>query len=66
MASTAHASHCRITWLGRALIALQSGYSLIERTLERNLIPMAKKMGLVVIPWSPLANGVLSGTAASI
>lgn len=43
------------------LIALQSEYSLVERTPERDLIPMAKEMGLDVIPWSPLANGVLTG-----
>jgi aryl-alcohol dehydrogenase-like predicted oxidoreductase len=43
------------------LIALQIEYSLIERTVERDLIPMAKEMGLGVIPWSPLASGVLSG-----
>jgi len=43
------------------LIALQSEYSLVERTAERDLIPMAQEMGLGVIPWSPLANGVLSG-----
>jgi len=42
-------------------IALQSEYSLVERTAERELIPMAEEMGLGVIPWSPLANGVLSG-----
>lgn len=43
------------------LIALQIEYSLIERTVERDLIPMAKEMDLGVIPWSPLASGVLSG-----
>ena len=43
------------------LVALQSEYSLVERTPERDLIPMAKEMGMGVIPWSPLANGVLSG-----
>jgi aryl-alcohol dehydrogenase-like predicted oxidoreductase len=42
-------------------IALQSEYSLIERTSERDLIPMAKEMGMGFMPWSPLANGVLSG-----
>jgi aryl-alcohol dehydrogenase-like predicted oxidoreductase len=42
-------------------VALQSEYSLVERTTERDLIPMAQEMGLGVIPWSPLANGVLSG-----
>lgn len=43
------------------LIALQIEYSLIERTGERDLIPMAGAMGLGVIPWSPLASGVLTG-----
>lgn len=43
------------------LIALQIEYSLIERTVERELIPMAQELGLGVIPWSPLASGVLSG-----
>ncbi|TDD09930.1 aldo/keto reductase [Nonomuraea deserti] len=43
------------------LIALQIEYSLAERTVERDLIPMASEMGLGVIPWSPLASGVLTG-----
>ena len=43
------------------LIALQSEYNLAERTPERDLIPMAREMGLGVVPWSPLANGVLTG-----
>lgn len=43
------------------LIALQIEYSLIERTVERELIPMAEALGLGVIPWSPLASGVLTG-----
>lgn len=43
------------------LVALQIPYNLIERTVERDLIPMAQTMGLGVIPWSPLASGVLTG-----
>jgi aryl-alcohol dehydrogenase-like predicted oxidoreductase len=43
------------------LIALQIEYSLIARTVERDLIPMAKELGLGVNPWSPLASGVLTG-----
>ncbi|MEV6557835.1 aldo/keto reductase [Nocardia sp. NPDC051756] len=43
------------------LIALQIEYSLAERTVERDLIPMARELGLGVIPWSPLAGGVLTG-----
>jgi aryl-alcohol dehydrogenase-like predicted oxidoreductase len=43
------------------LIALEIPYNLIERTVERDLIPMAQTMGLGVICWSPLAGGVLTG-----
>ncbi len=41
--------------------ALQICYSLIERTVERELIPMAKEMGMGVSPWAPLGQGVLTG-----
>ncbi|MFF1796548.1 aldo/keto reductase [Kitasatospora sp. NBC_01246] len=43
------------------LVALQLEYSLIERTAERDLIPMARELGLGVVPYSPLGGGVLSG-----
>jgi len=42
-------------------IGLQIEYSLIERTVERELIPMAKALNVGVLAWSPLAKGVLSG-----
>lgn len=42
-------------------IALQVEYSLIQRTPERELIPMAKHFGMTVTPWAPLGGGVLSG-----
>src|ERR1700687_887665 len=42
-------------------IGLQIEYSLIERTVERELIPMAKAFKLGVVAWSPLAGGLLSG-----
>ena len=41
--------------------ALQISYSLVERTVERELIPMAKEMGMGVSPWAPLGQGVLTG-----
>lgn len=41
--------------------ALQISYSLTERTVEHELIPMAQEMGMGVCPWSPLGGGVLSG-----
>ena len=40
---------------------LQIEYNLMERTVERELVPMAKALNLGVLAWSPLANGVLSG-----
>ena len=43
------------------LIALQVEYSLLERTVEGELMPMAKELGLGVTPWSPLKFGALSG-----
>jgi aryl-alcohol dehydrogenase-like predicted oxidoreductase len=42
-------------------IGLQIEYSLVERTVERELIPMAKALHLGVLAWSPLARGVLTG-----
>jgi aryl-alcohol dehydrogenase-like predicted oxidoreductase len=42
-------------------IGLQIEYSLIERTVERELIPMAKALNIGVTAWSPLASGVLTG-----
>src|SRR6266852_7153527 len=42
-------------------IGLQIEYSLIERTVERELIPMAKAFKLGLVAWSPLAGGLLSG-----
>jgi aryl-alcohol dehydrogenase-like predicted oxidoreductase len=42
-------------------IGLQIEYSLMERTVERELIPMAKALNLGVLAWSPLARGVLTG-----
>lgn len=43
------------------IIALQLEYSLLERTSEGELFPMAQAMGMGVMPWSPLKSGFLSG-----
>src|SRR5580704_3278556 len=42
-------------------IGLQIEYNLIERTVERELIPMARALNLGLTAWSPLAGGVLTG-----
>jgi aryl-alcohol dehydrogenase-like predicted oxidoreductase len=42
-------------------VALQIQYNLISRTVERDLIPMARELGIGVVAWAPLASGVLTG-----
>jgi aryl-alcohol dehydrogenase-like predicted oxidoreductase len=43
------------------MVALQIEYSLMERTVEAELVPMAREMGMGITPWSPLKGGILSG-----
>ncbi|ATS22423.1 aldo/keto reductase [Xanthomonas phaseoli pv. phaseoli] len=43
------------------LVALQIEYSLVERSVEHELLPMARELGLGVLPWSPLGGGILTG-----
>lgn len=43
------------------LIALQIEYSLMQRTVEGELVPMAEELGLGVLPWGPLKGGALTG-----
>lgn len=43
------------------LVALQIEYSLLQRTVEADLMPMARAMNLGVTPWSPLRAGILTG-----
>lgn len=53
-------------WKGWSPFAgLQVPYSLIQRDVERELLPMAQALGLAVTAWSPLGGGVLSGKYAS-
>lgn len=44
-----------------SFVGLQVEYSLMQRTPERDLIPMAMEMGLALTPWAPLAGGALTG-----
>ena len=41
--------------------ALQIEYSLIQRSAERELLPMARALGVGLTPWAPLGGGLLSG-----
>ena len=42
-------------------VGLQIEYSLLQRTVERDLLPMANHFGLSVLAWAPLGAGVLTG-----
>jgi aryl-alcohol dehydrogenase-like predicted oxidoreductase len=44
-----------------SFIGLQIEYSLLQRTVEQELVPMAGEFGLGITPWSPLSGGALSG-----
>jgi aryl-alcohol dehydrogenase-like predicted oxidoreductase len=41
--------------------SLQPEYSLVTRDIERELLPLCRSQGLAVLPWSPLAGGILTG-----
>jgi aryl-alcohol dehydrogenase-like predicted oxidoreductase len=43
------------------IAAVQLEYSLVERTVERELLPMAAAFGLATVTWSPLGGGLLTG-----
>jgi aryl-alcohol dehydrogenase-like predicted oxidoreductase len=45
-------------------VGLQIEYSLIERTVEHELLPMARAFGLAVTPWGIIGGGVLTGKYA--
>ncbi|GAB3598635.1 aldo/keto reductase [Microbacterium tumbae] len=47
------------------ITALQLEYSLLERTAEGELLPMAQQLGFGVMPWGPLSGGFLSGKYSS-
>lgn len=43
------------------IITTQMEYSLLERGVEREIVPSAKTLGMGLLPWSPLGRGVLTG-----
>jgi aryl-alcohol dehydrogenase-like predicted oxidoreductase len=48
------------------LVSEQSLYNLADRTVELELLPACQHYGLGVIPWSPLAGGLLGGVLAGV
>ncbi len=45
-------------------ISEQPPYNLLDRRIENELVPLCQKYGLAILPWSPLAGGILAGRYA--
>jgi len=57
---------CEAEWTSRvhnlnSFIAIQSGYNMLNRSIEREIVPCCQAYGISVIPWGPLASGFLTG-----
>ena len=42
-------------------VSEQPPYNLLDRRIENELIPLAQQYNLAILPWSPLAGGILAG-----
>ena len=59
---TAQAATWQRAWPGRVpLVSTQMEYSLLQRGVEREVVPAAETLGLGVLAWSPLGRGLLTG-----
>jgi aryl-alcohol dehydrogenase-like predicted oxidoreductase len=59
---TARAATWQQCWPGRApMVASQMEYSLLQRGIEREVLPACQALGIGLLPWSPLGRGVLTG-----
>jgi aryl-alcohol dehydrogenase-like predicted oxidoreductase len=59
---TAKAAAWQRAWPDRAAITTtQMEYSLLQRGIEREVVPAALNLGIGILPWSPLGRGVLTG-----
>src|SRR5207248_1787441 len=58
MEALAVARDCK---LSSAPVSEQPPYNLLDRRVEKELLPLAAKHGLATLPWSPLASGILTG-----
>lgn len=47
-------------------VSMQNHYNLVYREEEREMIPLCEDRGVAVIPWSPLARGMLAGTRSKL
>jgi aryl-alcohol dehydrogenase-like predicted oxidoreductase len=60
----AKAQHVATTAHSARFISMQNHYNLVYREEEREMIPLCLDQGVGVIPWSPLARGLLAGGRA--
>jgi aryl-alcohol dehydrogenase-like predicted oxidoreductase len=59
---TAWAAAWQLGWPGRVpLASAQNEYSLVQRAVERDVLPAAQVAGIGLLAWSPLGRGVLTG-----
>jgi 1-deoxyxylulose-5-phosphate synthase len=58
----AKAQHTASANSGTRFVSMQNHYNLVYREEEREMIPQCADQGVAVIPWSPLARGLLAGT----
>ncbi len=49
-----------------SFVGMQMQYSLVERAVEREVVPMCREFGIGITPWSPLGGGLLTGKYARI
>jgi aryl-alcohol dehydrogenase-like predicted oxidoreductase len=58
----ARAATWQLAWPGRTpIVTAQHEYSLLERGIEREVLPACLDLGIGLLPWSPLGRGVLTG-----
>jgi aryl-alcohol dehydrogenase-like predicted oxidoreductase len=63
---TAQAATWQRSWPGRTpLVSTQMEYSLLQRGVEREVVPAAEALGLGVLPWSPLGRGCSPGSTGT-
>lgn len=61
---------CEAEWTSRLhnlepFIAIQSGYNMLDRSIEQEIVPCCQSYGIGVVPWGPLASGFLTGKYAA-
>jgi aryl-alcohol dehydrogenase-like predicted oxidoreductase len=62
MKALAHADHRSLS----RFVTMQNHYNLVYREEEREMVPLCNAEGVAMIPWSPLARGMLAGTRKTL